>query len=538
MNKGTMNLETDYLVIGSGAAGLSFALKAAEHGHVVVVTKGEMNECNTNYAQGGICSVTYEPDTFRKHIEDTMVCGGGICNPEAVELVVTRAPKLMKDLVQWGTRFDKTREGKYELAREGGHSEHRILHHKDETGAEIERTLISQVKGHRNIEVLEYHFAVDLLTQHHLGQFVTRHTGGIECYGAYVMDLKKECIKTVLSRVTVLATGGVGNVYNVTTNPGVATGDGIAMAHRAKAVIENMEFIQFHPTALYNPGERPSFLISEALRGFGAILKTQDGREFMHKYHPMGSLAPRDVVARSIDNEMKVRGDDFVYLDITHRDAKETIAHFPNIYHKCLSINIDITKDMIPVALAAHYCCGGVKVDLNGETSIRRLYALGETSSTGLHGANRLASNSLTEAVVYADQAARHSAEQLHRYGICKGIPAWNDDGTTATEEMILITQNAKEMQQIMSNYVGIVRSNLRLERARRRLEIIFKENEELYLKSKLNKELCELRNMIDVGYLIIKQAQAMKKSIGLHYSLDYPLEGPTATMHKTSTEF
>ena len=534
-----MNLETDYLVIGSGAAGLSFALKAAEHSHVIVVTKGEMNECNTNYAQGGICCVTYEPDTFQKHIDDTMVCGGGICDMQAVELVVTRAPQLMKDLVQWGTRFDKTREGRYELAREGGHSEYRILHHKDETGAEIERTLISQVKSHRNIEVLEYHFAIDLLTQHHLGQLVTRHTEGIECYGAYVMDLKRGRIKTILSRVTVIATGGVGNVYNVTTNPGVATGDGIAMAHRAKAVIENMEFIQFHPTALYNPGERPSFLISEALRGFGAILKTQDGKEFMQKYHPMGSLAPRDVVARSIDNEMKVRGDDYVFLDITHRDPKETVSHFPNIYRKCLSIGIDITKEMIPVAPAAHYCCGGVKVDLNGETSIRRLYALGETSCTGLHGANRLASNSLTEAVVYADQAARHSAAHLHEYGLQKGIPAWNADGTTATEEMVLITQNAKEMQQIMSNYVGIVRSNLRLERALRRLEIIFKENEELYLKSTPTKELCELRNMIDVGYLIIKQAQAMKRSIGLHYSLDYPTEQPVeAALRKSSSEF
>ena len=534
-----MNLETDYLVIGSGAAGLSFALKAAEHSHVIVVTKGEMNECNTNYAQGGICCVTYEPDTFQKHIDDTMVCGGGICDMQAVELGVTRAPQLMKDLVQWGTRFDKTREGRYELAREGGHSEYRILHHKDETGAEIERTLISQVKSHRNIEVLEYHFAIDLLTQHHLGQLVTRHTEGIECYGAYVMDLKRGRIKTILSRVTVIATGGVGNVYNVTTNPGVATGDGIAMAHRAKAVIENMEFIQFHPTALYNPGERPSFLISEALRGFGAILKTQDGKEFMQKYHPMGSLAPRDVVARSIDNEMKVRGDDYVFLDITHRDPKETVSHFPNIYRKCLSIGIDITKEMIPVAPAAHYCCGGVKVDLNGETSIRRLYALGETSCTGLHGANRLASNSLTEAVVYADQAARHSAAHLHEYGLQKGIPAWNADGTTATEEMVLITQNAKEMQQIMSNYVGIVRSNLRLERALRRLEIIFKENEELYLKSTPTKELCELRNMIDVGYLIIKQAQAMKRSIGLHYSLDYPIEQPVeAALRKSSSEF
>lgn len=534
-----MNLETDYLIIGSGAAGLSFALKVADNARVIIVTKGEMNECNTNYAQGGICSVTYEPDNFQKHIEDTMVCGAGVCNLESVELVVKRAPALMRDLVQWGAKFDKTSEGRYELAREGGHSEHRILHHKDETGAEIERTLISQVKNHSNIEVLEQHFAVDLLTQHHLGKLVTRHTEGIECYGAYVLDAKKRRINTVLAKVTVIATGGVGNIYNVTTNPKVATGDGIAMAHRAKAVIENMAFIQFHPTALYNPGERPSFLISEALRGFGAILKTQDGREFMDKYHKMGSLAPRDVVARSIDSEMKVRGEDFVYLDITHRNASDTISHFPNIYRKCLSIGIDITKDMIPVAPAAHYCCGGIRVDLNGQTTINRLYALGEASCTGLHGANRLASNSLTEAVVYADQAAKYSLERLGDYTLQQGISDWNDDGTTATEEMILITQNARETQQIMSNYVGIVRSNLRLERALRRLEIIFKENEELYLKSKLNEELCELRNMIDVGYLIIKQAQSMHKSIGLHYSLDYPLEPVIGIFgNRTSTEF
>ncbi len=518
-------MKTDYLVIGSGAAGLTFALKVAEKSKVVVVTKGEIDECNTDYAQGGICCVTYPPDNFGKHIEDTMICGAGLCNPEAVEMVVTRAPELIKELVQWGTRFDKTREGKYDLAREGGHSEPRILHHKDITGAEIERALISQVKRHRNIEVLEHHFAIDLLTQHHLGQVVTRHDNNVECYGAYVMDLVQGGIETILSRVTVVATGGVGNVYHTTTNPRVATGDGISMAHRAKAIIGNMAFIQFHPTALYNPGERPSFLISEAVRGFGGVLKLQDGSEFMHKYHPMGSLAPRDVVARSIDHEMKIRGDEYVYLDVTHRPAEDIMNHFPNIYRKCLSIGIDITKEMIPVAPAAHYCCGGIKVDLNGESSIKRLYALGEASYTGLHGANRLASNSLLEAVVYADQAARHASRHLGEHELQTNIPDWNDDGTTATEEMILITQNAKEMQQIMSNYVGIVRSNLRLERALRRLEIIYKENEELYQRSKLNRNLCELRNMIDVGYLIIKQAQALKESVGLHYSLDYPVQ-------------
>ena len=295
------------------------------------------------------------------------------------------------------------------------------------------------------------------------------------------------------------------------------------MVHRAKGAVENMQFLQFHPTSLYNPGERPSFLISEAMRGFGALLRLQNGKEFMHKYHPMGSLAPRDVVARSIDHEMKISGDEFVYLDITHKDPKEVINHFPNIYQKCLSVGIDLTKDMIPVVPAAQYCCGGVKVNLNGESSIRHLYALGETSSTGLHGGNRLASNSLMEAAVYADVAAQHAISLLNTIELQRNIPAWDYEGTAIPEEMALITQNYKEMQLIMSNYVGIVRSNLRLERAKRRLEIIFKETEELYLKSTLSQHLCELRNMIAVGYLIIKQAEAMHESVGLHYSIDYP---------------
>ena len=320
-----------------------------------------------------------------------------------------------------------------------------------------------------------------------------------------------------------MATGGIGNIYHTTTNPLVATGDGIAMVYRAKGEVENMEFIQFHPSSLYNPGERPSFLITEAMRGFGAILKTIDGKEFMHKYDKRGSLAPRDIVARAIDNEMKIRGDDFVYLDVTFKNATEIKNHFPNIYQKCLTIGIDITKDMIPVVPAAHYLCGGIKVNMNGESSIKHLYAIGECSSTGLHGANRLASNSLIEAVVYAEKAYQHAINAVENIEINKQIPDWDYEGTKHNEEMVLITQSYKEMQQIMSNYVGIVRSNLRLDRALVRLEILYHETEELYKKSILTQNLCELRNMINVGYLIIKNAQLMRESRGLHYSLDYP---------------
>ena len=516
-------MKTDFLVIGSGAAGLSFALKAAEHGHVTLVTKGKMDECNTNYAQGGICSVTYAPDTFEKHIHDTLVCGAGKCDPAAVELVVRRAPELIRDLIAWGTKFDKTPDGRFELNREGGHTEHRILHHEDLTGAEIERALITSVRKHPNITVLEHHFAIDLLTQHHLGEFVTRHTRGLACFGAYVLNLESNEIETVLAKFTVVAAGGCGNVYSSTTNPSVATGDGIAMCHRAKAITENMEFIQFHPTSLYHPAEKPNFLITEAMRGYGAILRLQNGEEFMDKYHPMKSLAPRDVTARAIYTEMTRRGEDFVYLDVRHKDPEQTRRHFPNIYEKCLSLGIDITRDLIPVTPAAHYCCGGVKVDLNGETSIRRLYALGETSCTGLHGANRLASNSLIEAVVYADQAAKHATSRLSSVEIQEGLPDWDFEGTQHTEEMLMIIQSKREMQAIMSNYVGIVRSNLSLERALRRLSIIYEETEELHNKIKPNRELCELRNMIAVAYLVIKQGSALKESVGCHYNSDYP---------------
>jgi L-aspartate oxidase len=513
----------DFLVIGSGIAGLSYALKVAEYGRVCVVTKSVIDETNTAYAQGGIASVLNEPDNFEKHIQDTLVCGVGLCNEEVVRTVISEAPAAIQQLIEWGTNFDKNATGQYDLAREGGHSENRILHYKDITGAEIERALVQKVRQHNNITVYEKHFAIDLITQHHLGKLVKRYYTNIECYGAYVLDLNTNEIKTILSKVTLMATGGNGNIYHSTTNPPVATGDGVAMVYRAKGIVEDMEFVQFHPTSLYNPGERPSFLISEAMRGFGAILKDQHGNEFMYKYDSRGSLAPRDIVARAIDNEMKISGHDFVYLDCRHIPKKGLFEHFPNIYQKCLSIGVDLTCDMIPVVPAVHFSCGGIKVDMNGQSWINRLYAAGETACTGLHGANRLASNSLLEATVFAERAAKHSLENFKSFELPVNIPRWNDEGTTNPEEMVLITQNMKEMQQIMSNYVGIVRSDLRLLRAEKRLDIVYQETEALYKKSKLSKMLCELRNLIEVSNLIIKSAKQRKESVGLHYNSDYP---------------
>jgi L-aspartate oxidase len=518
--------ETDFLVIGSGIAGLSFALKVAKHGKVILISKTNLEESNTKYAQGGIAAVTYKPDNFEKHVQDTLIAGDGLCNKEVVEMVVREAPAQIQQLIDWGVNFDQNESGKYDLGKEGGHSENRVLHSKDKTGEEIQLSLVDKVKNHQNIEVLENHFAVDIITQHHLGKLVKRSHNNTECYGAYVLDLKTDKVNTFLAKTTLISTGGTGNLYDTTTNPKIATGDGIAMVYRAKGIIENMEFIQFHPTSLYNPGEKPSFLITEALRGFGAILKTTDGNKFMQKYDKRGSLAPRDIVARAIDHEMKITGNDHVILDCSHLDPEKLKDHFPNISEKCKSLGIDITKDPIPVIPAAHYMCGGIKVDENGASTINQLYAVGEVSSTGLHGANRLASNSLSEAVVYANRAAKDSIRRLNQIRIHSQIPEWDAHGTTYPEEMIMITQNYKEVQQIMSNYVGIVRSNLRLERALKRLAIIYKETEELYEKSILSQKLCELRNLINVGYLIIKMAKDLHESRGLHYTIDYPKKG------------
>lgn len=514
----------DYLVIGSGIAGMSFALKVAQYGKVGLICKTTLEEANTNLAQGGVASVTnLEVDDFDKHIHDTMVAGDWLSDPEAVAKVVKNAPEGIQFLVDHGVDFDKNADGKYDLHREGGHSEFRILHHADNTGAEIQSSLVDEVHRNPNIDIYEHHFAVEIITQHHLGKIVTRRTPDITCYGAYVLNEESGRIETFLAKVTIMATGGVGAVYTTTTNPLIATGDGIAMTYRAKGTVEGMEFIQFHPTALYHPGDRPSFLITEAMRGYGAVLRNLDGSEFMHKYDPRLSLAPRDIVARAIDSEMKLNGTDHVYLDVTHKDPEETRRHFPNIYEKCMSLGIDITKEMIPVAPAAHYLCGGIKVDTNGESSIKRLYAIGECSSTGLHGGNRLASNSLIEAVVYADAAARHSSEAIKGYDWRHDVPEWDDEGTAHPEEMVLITQSAKEVNQIMGYYVGIVRSDLRLHRAWNRLDILYEETEKLFKVSKPSRELCELRNLINVAYLIMRQAMERKESRGLHYTVDYP---------------
>ncbi|MCU0408644.1 MAG: L-aspartate oxidase [Bacteroidales bacterium] len=518
-----MKKRTDFLVIGSGIAGLSFALKASRYGKVTIVTKAAIGESNTRYAQGGIAAVFSEPDNFEKHVRDTLVAGDGFCNEDVVRMVVSEAPERIRELIELGVSFDRKEDGSFDLAREGGHTEHRILHHKDKTGEAIQKTLVEQVRRDPNIEVFENHFAIEILTQHHLGEVLKKNNPDIKCFGAYVADLVNQKVLTFLSKVTVIATGGMGNVYMTTTNPEIATGDGVAMVYRAKGTIENMEFVQFHPTSLYDPKTRPSFLITEALRGYGAVLKNMSGEKFMHRYDSRGSLAPRDIVARAIDNEMKIWGDDHVWLDCTHLDSAGLVDHFPNVYEHCLERGIDITKDMIPVVPAAHYSCGGIKVDMDGQSNISRLYALGEASSTGLHGANRLASNSLMEAVVYADRAARHAGENIKGLRYEEKIPDWDYKGTTHLEEMVLVTQNFKEVQMIMSNYVGIVRSDLRLERALVRLEIIYKETESLYKRSLISKKICELRNLINVGYVIIKMAKNRQESIGLHYSIDHP---------------
>jgi L-aspartate oxidase len=525
--------DVDFLVVGSGIAGLSFALKAAKHGKVLILTKANEDESNTKYAQGGVAVVVDKEDSFDKHIEDTLIAGDGLCDEQVVELVVKEGPERIQEIIDYGTNFDTTQQGMYDLAKEGGHSESRILHYKDITGFEIERALLEKIHSDPNIEILTHYFAVELITQHHLGEFVDKRSEDITCYGIYALDTQTNTVEKFLSKVTVMATGGAGHIYSNTTNPVIATGDGIAMVYRAKGKVRNMEFIQFHPTALYRPGEYPSFLISEAVRGFGGILRDRNGNEFMDAYDERKSLAPRDIVARAIDSEMKKSGDDYVFLDITHRSKDDILSHFPNIYAKCLSIGIDMTKDYIPVTPACHYMCGGILVDHYGKTSIERLYACGECASTGLHGANRLASNSLLEATVFAHRIYVDAVRRFQEVSIPTHIPEWDETDTKLSNEDILVTHNLRETQKIMSDYVGIVRSDFRLERALRRLGLLYEETEDFYKKTKLSVKLCELRNVIQTAYIVIKSAMMRKESRGLHYTTDYPnhMEHPTDTI-------
>ncbi|MBA4197195.1 MAG: L-aspartate oxidase [Chitinophaga sp.] len=519
-------MKTDFLVIGSGIAGLTYALKVAEQfpdKKVLVITKATTDETNTKYAQGGIAGVwDEEKDSFEKHIEDTLIAGDGLCDEKIVEIVVKEGPERIREIIEYGARFDKDENGGYALGREGGHSEFRILHHKDVTGKEMERALVDAVNKRKNIEVINHCFVIDIITQHHLGYLVTKSTPDITCYGVYVLNLHNNQIEKIIADVTLLASGGCGQAYRTTTNPKIATGDGIAMVYRAKGRIENMEFIQFHPTALYEPGQSPSFLITEAVRGDGGILRNKNGEAFMEQYDTRKDLAPRDIVARAIDNEMKKGGTEHVYLDCRHIDKEKFIHHFPNIYEKCLSIGIDITQQMIPVAPAAHYSCGGIKTDEYARTSIKNLYACGECASTGLHGANRLASNSLLEAMVFAHRAFIDVCNENYRATIVDEVPDWIATGTTDPKEMILITQSLKELQQIMSDYVGIVRTDVRLQRAMKRLDLLHEETEELYRSTKVSPQLCELRNLITVGYLIVKGAEFRKESRGLHYNTNH----------------
>jgi L-aspartate oxidase len=521
-------MQTDFLVIGSGIAGLTFALKVADRfpdKKVMVMTKATADETNTKYAQGGIAVVNdLENDSFEKHIEDTLVAGDGLCNEKVVEIVVKEGPDRVREIIEWGARFDKEKDGDYKLGKEGGHSEFRILHHKDTTGREMERALIEAVSRQSNIEFIKHCFVVDIITQHHLGYLVTKSTPDIECYGVYALNLKTNTIEKILSKITLLATGGNGQIYRTTTNPYIATGDGIAMVYRAKGRIENMEFIQFHPTALFEPSVKgQAFLVTEAVRGDGGILRNKQGEAFMERYDPRKDLAPRDIVARAIDSEMKITGTEHVWLDCRHFNKEKFIEHFPTIYEKCLSINIDVTKDMIPVAPAAHYSCGGIKTDEWGRSSVKNLYACGECASTGLHGANRLASNSLLEAMVFAHRCFLDAVERLGSIEVMNHIPDWNARGTAEPKEMILITQSLKELQLIMSDYVGIVRNDVRLQRALRRLDLLFEETGELYQSTTVSPQLLELRNMITVAYLVVKGAAFRKESRGLHYNTDYP---------------
>jgi L-aspartate oxidase len=515
----------NYVIVGSGSAGLTFALKAAEQGSVAIVTKRSRSDSNTAWAQGGIACVTSDEDSMELHVRDTLVAGDGLCNEEVVRTILKEGPACIAELVSCGMDFDKrtNENGKNELdlGKEGGHSKRRILHARDRTGFEIEQTLIAAVLRHPNITLLENHMAVDLITTEKLGE----KNGSIRCVGLYVFDEKKECVETIRTDVTVLATGGCGKVYLYTTNPDIATGDGIAIAWRAGAAIANMEFMQFHPTCLYHPKAK-SFLISEAVRGEGGLLINSAGERFMEHYDSRRELAPRDVVARAIDAEMKKRGDECVYLDIRSKSPIFLQQRFPKIYETCLHNGIDITQEPIPVVPAAHYQCGGIKTDLHGTTSIAGLYAIGETAFTGLHGANRLASNSLLEALVMAHRAEAHARGEYHHQDPM-ALPAWHSGDAQDLDERVVIHHNWDEIRRLMWDYMGIVRTDKRLQRATTRLKNLEMEIRDFYWNFKISADLLELRNLVTTAQLMVQSAMSRKESRGLHYTLDYPEHDP-----------
>ncbi len=522
----------DFLVVGSGIAGLTFALKVAKFGSVAVITKKKVMDSNTSLAQGGLASVFDKLDSFELHIRDTLASGDGLCNPDVVETVVKNGPDRINELIQLGVKFNLRKKPRHhdasdqlDLGREGGHSQNRIVHAEDMTGKEIERVLVLHLQHHDNITLFENHIAIDLITistSMKRGLITTTHED--YCLGAYVLDKTTGRVSTFCANITLLATGGAGKVYLYTSNPDVATGDGIAMAYRAGATLVNLEFVQFHPTCLYHPDAK-NFLVSEAVRGEGGILIDRQGNPFMQKYDPQKDLACRDVVARAIDTELKKSGEDSVFLDISHKNSEFVRSRFPNIYQKCLSFGYDMTKEPIPVVPAAHYMCGGIATDLSARTDIQKLYAIGETACTGLHGANRLASNSLIEALVYANNASIQAVKDLKEgeFKPLPKIPDWDETGTTDSDEVIMVSHNWDEIRKLMWNYVGIVRSNKRLARAKRRIDIIQNEIQEYYWNFKVEPGLVELRNIATVAELIIKCASYRKESRGLHYNIEYP---------------